>query len=76
MRILPLLLLLSACAVLGCATKPDAEYAAGFENCYQVTSTCEEYLACWQANQKAHNRPVTGSCKHGGSDAGSDSGAH
>lgn len=66
MRPILLLLLLSACAAA-----PDAKYTAEYERCYQVSGTCEEYLVCWQNNQRAHNRPVTGSCK-GGSDAGAD----
>lgn len=74
MAMLKISVLLGAAIAISCAAKPDAEYAAGFENCYQVTSTCKEYLACWQKNQRDHHRPVTGSCK-GGSDAGSDSNA-
>jgi len=65
------LLLLSA-MLISCVAKAPAEYAAGFEACYQTAGTCEEYLKCWQDNQRANHRPVTGSCK-GGSDAGSDS---
>jgi hypothetical protein len=70
-------LLLSALLVGCAAAKTDAEYAAGFESCYQDAGTCEDYLKCWQDNQRAAHRPVTGSCRGmitttGGSDAGAD----
>jgi hypothetical protein len=59
-------------ALVSCgALKTEATYAEGFERCYVDSGTCEEYLRCWQDNQRAHQRPVTGSCR-GGSDAGAD----
>lgn len=69
---------LSLLLLLGCSSvKAEGAYAAKFEECYQVSGTCEEYLKCWQDNQRANHRPVTGSCKGiitttGGSDAGAD----
>ena len=55
--------LLLSVVLVGCAAAPDAKYTAEFERCYQVSGTCEEYLKCWQDNQRANHRPVTGSCR-------------
>lgn len=59
MAIPTLAILVGSCA----AGQADAKYAAGFEACFQTAKTCEEYLKCWQDNQRANNQPVTGSCK-------------
>jgi len=58
---------LSVCVLLAlvcCAgATEDAKYAVGFEACFQTAKTCDEYLKCWQDNQRAHHQKVTGSCK-------------
>jgi hypothetical protein len=50
--------------VPGCAhVAPSATFAAGMEDCFQRSESCQEYVACAHKIQAAHGQPISGSCE-------------